>query len=270
MTIEQEGVLDLDCEADADVPHDPDETELLWRRQFAVGGMTCGNCANRVEASLRGIPGVIDATVDLGSATAHVYYDLSRLPLPTLQAAVAAVGYSLNEIPTTDGPIVVQPPVDRRIPWWPLLAGLMGGAVLTSLYIAVVGLAQGLDHAVELLVGDWYFVIPIVVGFGVQVGLFVYVRTRPRLRHATRATKALAGAGTGTSTVSMIACCAHHVTDILPILGVSGVALLLNEYRSQLMVIGIVGNAIGIALLVRVIKKASRPCRQNNDLGQPI
>jgi hypothetical protein len=136
-------------------------------------------------------------------------------------------------------------------------AGILGAALLAGLYVAIVGLAQGLDHAVELLVGDWYFVVPIVVGFGVQVGLFVYVRTMRRTHHSTGSSKALAGAGTGTSTVSMVACCAHHLTDVLPIVGLSGAALFLNEYRGPLMVLGILTNAIGIAVMVRLIRKSS-------------
>ena len=49
------------------------------------------------------------------------------------------------------------------MPTWPVAIGAAGMVGLTGLYIAVVSLAQGLDHALQLMVGDWYFVIPIVL-----------------------------------------------------------------------------------------------------------
>ena len=164
----------------------------------------------------------------------------------------------LHEVPLA-GTLVEAPLVQaRRIPTRPVAAGIVAAGLLAGLYIAIVGVAQGLDHAIDLVAGDWYFVIPIVVGFGTQVGLFVYVRSMLHLRKRTGSTTALAGAGTGTSTVSMVACCAHHLTDVLPIVGLSGAALFLNEYRGPLMGLGILTNAAGIAMMVRLIHKSRR------------
>lgn len=150
------------------------------------------------------------------------------------------------------------------IPVRPIAAGVAATIWLTSLYIGIVGIAQGLDHAVELMVGDWYFVVPIVMGFGIQVGLFVYVRFRLHLQGSIRSTKTLAGAGTGTSTVSMVACCAHHLTDVLPIIGLSGAALFLNDYRGPLMSLGILTNAVGITMMVRLIRRSRQQACATN------
>ena len=95
----------------------------------------------------------------------------------------------------------------------------------------------------ELMLEDAWLVGPIMVGFGVQVGLYAYLKT---VAHAAaRGTGALAGAGGGTSTAAMVACCAHHVTDVLPLLGLSAAATFLAEYRIPFMVVGLATNLIG-------------------------
>jgi len=48
----------------------------------------------------------------------------------------------------------------------------------------------------------------------------------------------------------MLACCAHHVSDVLPILGVSGAAVFLGAYKTPLLWVGLVMNLVGIAYLV--------------------
>lgn len=138
---------------------------------------------------------------------------------------------------------------------WSIAAGIVAAILLAGTYIVIVGITQDFAHALELIGGDWYFVIPIVAGFGTQVGLFTYVRKAMQRRQKTRSATALTGAGTGTSTVSMIACCAHHLTDVLPIVGLSGAVLFLNDYRSPLMAVGILTNIVGIVMMLRLIRK---------------
>ena len=144
----------------------------------------------------------------------------------------------------------------RELPRWPIVAGVIATAMLIGLYIAIVWLVQDFDHAWRLMLGEWYFVIVIAVGFGVQVGLFVYVRRHLHLSQHIGSATALTGAGTGTSTVSMVACCAHHLTDVLPIVGLSGAALFLSDFRGPLMVLGIATNGIGVGVMVRLIRKS--------------
>ena len=54
---------------------------------------------------------------------------------------------------------------------------------------------------------------------------------------------------------SMIACCPHHVVDVLPVLGLSAVAVLLAEYQTFLLSVGIVSNVVGLAFIFYTIKK---------------
>ena len=131
--------------------------------------------------------------------------------------------------------------------------GALGAAALIGLYLGLVTWAQGPEHALELLWGDRVFVGLISVGFGTQVGLFTYLRQLQRAM--ARESVALAGAGTATSSVSMIACCAHHLADVLPIVGLSGLALFLVEFRTPLMLLGIATNLVGIAIMLRQLRR---------------
>ncbi len=131
--------------------------------------------------------------------------------------------------------------------------GALGAAALIALYLGLVTWAQGAEHALELLWGDRVFVGLISAGFGTQVGLFTYLRLLQRAM--ARESVALAGAGTATSSVSMVACCAHHLADVLPILGLSGLAVFLVELRTPLMLLGIATNLVGIAVMLRQLRR---------------
>ena len=142
----------------------------------------------------------------------------------------------------------------RRL--WPVLAGVVGAAFLTGVYLGIVTLAQGWQHAVELFWQDWFLVLPIIAGFGVQIGLYAFVRFG--LHAAGRGTGAMAGAGGGTSTAAMVACCAHHVTDLLPLVGLSAAATFLANYRVPFMLLGLAMNLVGIGLALKIIWKERR------------
>ncbi len=133
----------------------------------------------------------------------------------------------------------------------PAGAGVTAMLLLLALYLALVTWAQGLSHARELLWSDRYFVSAIAAGFGLQVGLFVHVR-RVLSRRARGSAAAATATGTGTSTAAMVACCAHHVADALPLLGLSGAAIFLNDYRIPLMSLGLAVNAAGVGVMVRL------------------
>ncbi len=133
--------------------------------------------------------------------------------------------------------------------------GMLGALALVGLYLAIVTWAQGPDHALELLWGDRVFVALIGAGFGTQIGLFTYLRLLQRA--LARGSVALAGAGTATSSISMVACCAHHLADLLPIVGLSGLAVFLVELRTPLMLFGLATNALGIAVLLRELRRVT-------------
>jgi len=135
--------------------------------------------------------------------------------------------------------------------------GLVGAVALLGLYLGIISLAQGVGHALEQLAADAVFVGLIAAGFGTQVALFAELRAVDR-HH--RAAAAVTAAGTGTSAAAMLACCAHHLVDLLPLLGLSAAAVLLNAYKTPLLVVGLGMNVVGIVVIARQLQRARRAC----------
>lgn len=145
----------------------------------------------------------------------------------------------------------------RRLAW-PVTGGVLGALALTALYLGIVVLAESWTHALDLFQEDAPFVVPIILGFGIQVGLFVYLKLGLHLPDGTRAAGALTGTAGGTSTLAMVACCAHHVTDVLPLVGLSAAAVFLAEYKIWFMAVGLAMNIVGIAVMLRLLRQERR------------
>jgi len=133
----------------------------------------------------------------------------------------------------------------------PLGAGLLGMALLMGLYLGIVSVAESPAHALDLFWDDKALVIPIMLGFGVQVGLYVLLKAGLYLPASASAATTVTGGGM--STVAMVACCAHHVADVLPLVGLTAAATFLANWKIPFMVIGLLTNLIGIAVMLRVI-----------------
>lgn len=128
--------------------------------------------------------------------------------------------------------------------------GLLAAVGLVIFYLGIITLAQSWPHALQQLSDDIWFVGAITLGFGTQVGLYVYLRGLHRRVKARGV-----AASTGTSAVAMLACCAHHMADILPVVGLSGAAIFLNDYKTPFLWLGIIMNLAGIIYLVRKISQ---------------
>ncbi len=155
--------------------------------------------------------------------------------------------------------IAIARPLRPSLPIAPrsIAIGLVGAGALLGLYLGIISLAQGVEHALEQLAADVLFVGLIALGFGTQIALFAELRTVDRLHGASAAVTA---AGTGTSTAAMLACCAHHLVDLLPLFGLSAAAVFLNAYKTPLFLVGIGMNVIGILVIARQLRQARRAC----------
>ncbi len=67
--------------------------EVLETRDIGIIGMTCDNCARKVEKALRGTPGVQDVKVDRATARATVTFDTIRTDIPAIHDALLKSGY---------------------------------------------------------------------------------------------------------------------------------------------------------------------------------
>lgn len=139
--------------------------------------------------------------------------------------------------------------VGRSVLW-----GSAGASALLGLYFLVLTLSDSLGHALEELrsLGVWIFFL--TAGFGVQTGLFTYVRGSLRARASRQAATSMTAAG-GMSATAMVACCLHHITDVLPIIGASAASLFLIRYQSVFLAAGVSSNLVGIAMMLRLIQR---------------
>lgn len=137
----------------------------------------------------------------------------------------------------------------RRAALW---AALAVGTLLV-LYTMVLALSTSLEHAGEQIIDLWGWLVPVFIGFGVQVGLFAYARRVTR--EAARVGSGAVVVSGGASTLSMIACCAHHLADLLPVLGLSGAAVFLTRFQGQFLLLAILSNVLGLVHILGLMRK---------------
>ena len=144
----------------------------------------------------------------------------------------------------------------RSVAW-----GVVAAAGMLGFYVAVIAWASGWAHLADQIALDWYFLVLIIGGFGLQVGIMVELRDAHRMR-AGEATAG--GAGAGASTMGMLACCAHHLVDLAPIAGATGAAVFLASYRIPFMIAGIALNAVGVTIGLRRLRHTRAHHREHD------
>lgn len=137
----------------------------------------------------------------------------------------------------------------------PLQFGAGALVLLLAIYFGVVSLISGVEFALEQFSTFWYFIVPLALGFGIQVGLYTYLKNLVGQHGASG--KVVAVSGT-TSTAAMVSCCAHYLTNILPILGVTGFLTVVAEYQVELFWLGLVFNVAGILYVASKVIKATK------------
>ena len=61
-----------------------------------VEGMTCAACVGHVENALKSVPGVVEASVNLGTEKASVEFDSTQVRFQAIEEAVSGAGYKLG------------------------------------------------------------------------------------------------------------------------------------------------------------------------------
>jgi Cu+-exporting ATPase len=130
----------------------PQEQALL-----RIDGMSCATCVQRVEKALRGVAGVVDATVNLATAQAAVTRLGGTAPLAELEQAVRRVGYEAEpvEAPGTAAPA----PRPRHDPGWKVALAVALSAPL------MLPMAGALFGAHWMLPGLWQWLLATPVQF---------------------------------------------------------------------------------------------------------
>ena len=129
-----------------------------------------------------------------------------------------------------------------------LLNALVAIVALLFLYLVVVIAVSGSKFALSQFSSYWYFLVGLALGFGIQIGMYSYLKQLVKNRGVAVGGKTVAMTGT-TSTLAMISCCAHYLANILPILGIAGALSLVAQYQIGIFWVGLAFNLFGIAFI---------------------
>lgn len=133
--------------------------------------------------------------------------------------------------------------------------GTTGAALLLAVYFGALTLVSGWEFTVDQFSQFWYFIVPLAVGFGVQVGLFTRLRA---LVNSTKKTGAVVATSGTTSTAAMVSCCAHYLANIAPIIGATGLVAFAAQFQLELFWFGLLLNIAGVTYVGSKVLQASK------------
>ncbi|KKU55878.1 hypothetical protein A3H89_02595 [Candidatus Amesbacteria bacterium RIFCSPLOWO2_02_FULL_48_11] len=127
----------------------------------------------------------------------------------------------------------------------PVPAAALAAVGMLSFYLLTLRLLSGsLSFTLSQFRSFWWLVLPITATFAAQVYLIRLIKLRSALPSATGATSAL----------SMAACCAHHVAEFLPFLGLFTAASFAIRYQVPIMSLALFLNLLGLTYLFHTLK----------------
>jgi len=127
-----------------------------------------------------------------------------------------------------------------------ILYGIFASAGLLGVYFAVLTLVSGWGFAQSQFATYWYFIVSLAIGFGIQVALFRYLKG---LVHSGQGMGKVVGVSGTTSTASMVSCCAHYLVNLVPVLGITGLATFVAQYQVKIFWAGLAFNVFGILFI---------------------
>ena len=137
----------------------------------------------------------------------------------------------------------------------PSAFGALAFGALLAVYFGALTLVSGWTFTVNQFSEFWYYIVPLAAGFGIQVALFARLRQVVSLAKESGAVVAASGT---TSTVAMISCCAHYLTNVAPVLGATGLVAFAAQFQVEFFWVGLLFNAAGIAYVGNKLFRASR------------
>jgi len=143
----------------------------------------------------------------------------------------------------------------RRIQVFKSLSwGAGAAALLLLLFVLAVRLLSGNWQQVSLQARELgLYLVLLAVGFGFQVALWKFLKQRHRQMLKGHGVTVVSGS---TSTVGMLACCTHYLANLVPVLGLGGLAGVLTAYQIPILTASLGINLLGIAYLVYLLQKS--------------
>lgn len=131
----------------------------------------------------------------------------------------------------------------------------LGGAGIALVFYSVQALGmQSLSGQYYFFKQNWYFISPLIILFAVQVGLW------KKMQEIVKISKAPLTASGSVSTGAMIACCMHNLVGILPIIGISGLAVFFSAYQNYVFAASILFSGGGLVYMIYKYEKIKKHC----------
>jgi len=138
----------------------------------------------------------------------------------------------------------------------PYIFGATIGMLVVIFNISIASLAEGsLKSGYSAFLSNGLFVYLIPLAVGVQMGLFRHHRNMTAEKKLCGSEK-VGITGSVTSSLTMLACCLHHVSDLLPTVGfILATSSFLIQYRDAIISLGLLANVAGSVYIARAILK---------------
>jgi len=143
--------------------------------------------------------------------------------------------------------------MSKRI--WPkaLFFGIMASSLLFVAYVLILTFLNSFAHAMQRFSELGLWMPAVIIGFGFQIFLFVYMREAAKWKNlAAGGSVAVSG---GASAGSMALCCLHHVSDVIPIIGISAATVFLTRFEGFFLSIAVVSNVVGTIFMLGKIQE---------------
>lgn len=121
------------------------------------------------------------------------------------------------------------------------------GLVLFN-FLLISFLSKSTNFALEQLLNLKLYIIPLALGFSFQVLLFLSIREK------VKGPSVLISGSGAMSSGSMIACCAHHISETLPFLALGGLSIFFTNYQKELLILSILINWFGVFYMYRKLR----------------
>jgi Cu+-exporting ATPase len=174
--------------------------------QLGIGGMHCASCVEKIECALQRTPGIISASVDLGTDSAVIEYLPSQVNMAAVKSIIGDLGYqtfdSASPMPATADES--KEPVDenekarqheyRSLVRKFLFAGILALPVIFFSYPTVFRLPAEFQRGTETLRTIWMLMgllaLPVMFWSGSHFysGMFAAFRNRSANMHTLIAT----------------------------------------------------------------------------------
>ncbi len=140
----------------------------------------------------------------------------------------------------------------RKILVKSILCGVLALLLLVIFYFLIVTLLSGWNLARGQFLDYWYYLLSLAAGFGIQIGLYTYLKGAAVSGQGSGKVMAVSGTTSGTA---MISCCAHYLANIAPMLATSGALTVMAQYQVQLFWVGLIFNLGGIIFVTNKLFK---------------